>query len=47
MKPTHLLTQEWELAQALRRWVVANEFRVKCDLDSEASCPHQLLESIR
>lgn len=38
---------EWELAQALRRWVKANEYVVKCDTDTEAMCPHQLLEAIR
>jgi hypothetical protein len=38
---------EWELAQALRRWIQANDCEVQCDSSPEAACPHQLLEAIR
>jgi len=41
---------EWELAQALRRWVVANEAQVKChqeDDEANDTCSHQLLEALR
>ena len=40
---------EWELAQALRRWVIANEAEVKCheEDDDVDTCAHQLLEALR
>jgi len=40
---------EWELAQALRRWVIANEAEVKCheEEDESDTCAHQLLEALR
>jgi len=38
---------EWELAQAIRRWVVANDAVVKCEEVDTETCAHQLVECIR
>jgi len=42
--------QEWELASAVRRWVVANEMQVRCSEEGEEEgevCTHQLVEALR
>ena len=46
---SELNCHEWELAQALRRWVIANEAEVKCheEEDESDTCAHQLLEALR
>jgi len=46
---SELNCHEWELAQALRRWVIANEAEVKCheEEDETDTCAHQLLEALR
>jgi len=38
---------EWELAQAIRRWIVANDAVVKCEEVDTETCAHQLVECIR
>jgi len=37
---------QWELAQALRRWAIANNAGAKCQNDESNTCIHQLLECI-
>ena len=46
---SELNCHEWELAQALRRWVIANEAELKCheEEDETDTCAHQLLEALR
>ena len=45
---SELNCHEWELAQALRRWVIANEAEVKCHEEEDETdiCAHQLLEAL-
>jgi len=38
---------EWELVQAIRRWIVANDAVVKCEEVDTETCAHQLVECIR
>jgi len=38
---------EWELIQAVRRWVNANNAAVKCEEVDSETCAHQLIECIR
>jgi len=37
---------EWELAQALRRWAIANNAGANCEINESNICIHQLLECI-
>jgi len=48
LSESELNCHEWELIQAVRRWVVANNARVKCEeVDDEENCAHQLVDCIR
>jgi len=44
---SELNCHEWELAQAVKRWVVANDALVKCEEIDGEHCAHQLVECIR
>ena len=47
LSESELNCHEWELMQAVRRWVVANNASVKCEEVDTEHCAHQLVECIK
>jgi len=47
LSESELNCHEWELVQAVRRWVLANNATVKCEEEDTETCAHQLVECIK